>query len=65
MAGPGRYVGDVTEGITRVEDLPKAKVSKRRRNYRHRLCPECGRSAYRLRTVVRLLHDLGDAASLG
>jgi len=60
MAGPGRYVSDVTEGIVRVEDLPKAKVSERSRNYRHRTCRECGRSAYRLRTVVRRLHDLGD-----
>jgi hypothetical protein len=63
MAGPGRYVGDVTEGIIRVEDLPKAKVSKRRRNYRHRRCPACGRSAYRVRTVLRHLHDLGDSIS--
>jgi ribosomal protein S27AE len=60
MAGPGRYVGDVTEGITRVEDLPEPKVSQRRRNYRRRLCPACGRRAYRVRTVTRRLHDLGD-----
>jgi hypothetical protein len=60
MAGPGRYVPDETEGIVRVEDLPEAKVSERSRNYRHRTCPKCGRSAYRLRTVVRRLHDLGD-----
>lgn len=63
IAGPGRYVGDVTEGITRVEDLPKAKVSKRRRSYPRRCCPRCGRSTYRLRTVVRRLHDLGDSIS--
>ena len=63
MAGPGRYVPDQTEGIVRVEDLPKAKVSERSRNYRHRTCPNCGRSAYRLRTVVRRLHDLGDLVS--
>ena len=63
MAGPGRYVPDETEGIVRVEDLPKAKVSERSRNYKHRTCPECGRSAYRLRTVVRRLHDLGDLVS--
>ena len=63
MTGPGRYVSDVTEGIVRVEDLPKARGSERRRNYRHRTCPECGRSAYRLRTVVRRLHDLGDLVS--
>ena len=63
MAGPGRYVSDVTEGIVRVEDLPQAKIIERSRNYRHRTCPECGRSAYRLRTVVRRLHDLGDLVS--
>ena len=63
MAGPGRYVSDVTEGIVRVEDLPKAKVSKRHRSYPRRRCPECGENAYRLRTVVRRLHDLGDSVS--
>ena len=26
MAGPGEYVSDITEGITSVEDLPKAKI---------------------------------------
>jgi len=63
MPGPGEYVPDVTEGITRVEDLPKAKVVKRSRNYRRRPCAKCGRSAYRLRTYVRTLHDLGDPAT--
>jgi len=63
MAAPGKYVSDVTEGITRVEDLPPAKVVKRSRNYRRRPCPNCGRSAYRLRTVTRKLHDLGDPIS--
>ena len=63
MGGPGRYVPDETEGVVRVEDLPKAKVSERSRNYRPRTCPECWRSAYRLRTVVRRLHDLGDPVS--
>jgi predicted RNA-binding Zn-ribbon protein involved in translation (DUF1610 family) len=63
MAGPGKYVPDATEGITRVEDLPLAKVVKRSRNYRRRPCPNCGRSAYRLRTVRRTLHDLGDPIS--
>jgi len=29
MAGPRRYVGDVTEGITRVEDLPKSHYTHR------------------------------------
>src|SRR3989304_1590490 len=63
MGGPGRYISDVTEGIVRVEDLPKARVSERSRNFRHRTCPEGGRSAYPLRTVVRRLHDLGDLVS--
>ena len=63
MAAPGKYVPDVTEGITRVEDLPPAKVVKRSRNYRRRPCLNCGRSAYRLRTVTRKLHDLGDPIS--
>ena len=34
MAGPGEYVADGTEGITRVEDLPKPKVAPRSRNFR-------------------------------
>ena len=63
MAAPGKYVPDVTEGVTRVEDLPPAKVVKRSRNYRHRPCPKCGRNSYRLRTVTRKLHDLGDPIS--
>ena len=62
MPGPGEYVPDVTEGISRVADLPRAKVVKRSRNYPRRRCPKCGRRAYRLRTVVRTLHDLGDPA---
>ena len=60
MSGPGEYVADRTEGITRVEDLPKAKVVRRSRNYARRPCPRCGRSCYRKRTVERTLHDLGD-----
>lgn len=60
MSGPGEYVSDRTEGITRVEGLPKAKVVERSRNYSRRPCPECGRSCYRNRTVERTLHDLGD-----
>ena len=60
MPGPGQYRPDPTEGITRVEDLPRPNVSVRSRNYRRRRCPKCDGSAYRLRTVVRTLHDLGD-----
>ncbi len=60
MSGPGEYVADRTEGITRVEDLPKAKVVPRSRNFLRRPCPECGRSCYRHRTIQRTLHDLGN-----
>lgn len=63
MARPGDYVPDVTEGITRVEDLPKPKVQKFSRNYRHRLCPRCGRSAGRDKVFTRTLHDVGDLAA--
>lgn len=63
MPGPGEYLADVTEGITRVEDLPKAKVIIRSRNYKGCRCPCCGRRAYRLRRAERLLHDLGDLKS--
>jgi len=60
MPGPGEYVADSTEGITRVDDLPKARRVERSRNFSRRPCPECGRRCYRHRTRVRTLHDLGD-----
>jgi transposase len=63
MDGPGQYVADPTEGITRVEDLPPPQILKRSRNYRRRPCPRCGHRAYRLRTSRRTLHDLGDPLS--
>ncbi len=33
MSGPGVYVPDVTEGITRVEDLPQPRIELRSRNF--------------------------------
>lgn len=60
MPAPGRYVPDPTEGITRVVDLPQPLIKRQSRNYRRRLCAKCGESAYRLRTCIRHLHDLGD-----
>lgn len=60
MPGPGQYVPDETEGITRVEDLPKAKKKRRSRNYRRRRCPHCDHSAYRDKVFTRTLHDIGD-----
>ena len=63
MPKPGEYVPDPTEGITRVEDLPKPKLRKQSRTYKRRPCPRCGGNAYRLRCVLRTLHDLGDLVS--
>ena len=56
---PGAYVPDSTEGITRVEDLPKPLLGKRSRIYRRRPCPHCGHSCYRHGLGQRRLHDLG------
>jgi hypothetical protein len=53
VPGPGEYRPDLTEGITRIEDLPKPNVSLRSRNYRRRPCPRCGHSSYRDRTARR------------
>jgi transposase len=63
MCGPGDYRADRTEGITRVEDLPKAKVVQRSRDFRRRPCPQCDRSCYRKRSMERKLHDVGDLVS--
>ena len=63
MPGPGEYQADWTEGITRVEDLPKAKVVRRSRDFSRRRCPKCDRNCYRHRTRERTLHDLGDLVS--
>jgi hypothetical protein len=63
MPGPGEYRPDPTEGITRIEDLPKPKVLRRSRNFKRRPCPRCGHNAYRDRQFERTLHDLGDLLS--
>ena len=60
MPGPGEYRPDPTEGITRIEDLPKPYFRGHSRNYRRRPCPCCGHSAYRDSLGRRTLHDLGD-----
>src|SRR3989304_880858 len=63
MPGPGEYLPDATEGITRVEDLPKPKIVQRSRDHRRQPCPTCGHSSYRDRRAGRVLHDLGDLRS--
>jgi hypothetical protein len=56
---PGEHLPDSTEGITRVEDLPRPLAEQRSRNYRRRPRPHCGRRCYRDTLGHRLLHDLG------
>jgi transposase len=63
MSGPGVYVPDATEGITRVEDLPKPRIERRSRNYPCRRCPSCGHRAGRWGVAARTVHDLGDPRS--
>jgi hypothetical protein len=63
LPGPGEYLPDPTEGITRIEDLPQPRLPKRSRNSRRRPCPRRGHSGYRDRVFRRTLHDLGDLAS--
>src|SRR3954452_23122220 len=60
LFGPGEYVPDVTEGIPRVEDLPKPRIERRSRNYPARRCRRCGRRAGRYAVASRTLHELGD-----
>ncbi len=61
MTGPGEYVPDVTEGITRAEDLPRPRFQRRSRNWPARPCPRCRHRAGRYAVACRTLHDLGDA----
>ena len=61
MSGPGEYVPDITEGITRVEDLPKPRSKRSSRNWPARRCPRCRHRAGRYAVGSRTLHDLGDA----
>jgi hypothetical protein len=63
MPKPGEYLADRTEGVQRVEDLPKPKVVARSRDYPTCACPSCGHGAYRHKRAQRLLHDLGDLRS--
>jgi uncharacterized C2H2 Zn-finger protein len=58
--GPGEYVPDPTEGISRIEDLPQPKIIHIDRNFMHQACPRCGYLAYRDRVYTRHLHDVGD-----
>lgn len=61
MDGPGCYLPDKTEGINSIEDLPKARIERRRRSRLKCPCPKCARPATRRHVYRRALHDLGDA----
>ena len=58
--GPGEYLPDPTEGITRVEDLPPSKLIRIDRNFKRQACPRCGHLSYRDRIYTRRLHDVSD-----
>jgi hypothetical protein len=60
VSGPGQYLPDPTEGITRSEDLPEAKIVRRSRNFNRRPCPRCDKACYRHAVCTRVLHDVGD-----
>jgi hypothetical protein len=60
MSGPGEYLPDPTEGITKPEDLPQPKVVLRSRNYKHYPCPRCHPRCWRNNVVTRILPDVGD-----
>lgn len=60
MDGPGEYVAEISEGITRVEDLPPPRIQRRSRDFPRRRCPFCGARARRCGVGRRVLHDLGD-----
>jgi transposase len=59
-SGPGQYLPDPTEGITKAADLPQAKIVRRSRNFTHRPCPQCGKSCFRQTVYTRVVHDVGD-----
>jgi hypothetical protein len=59
--GPGEYVPDATEGITKIDDLPKPYIQRRTRSFAARCCPRCGQRAGRYALDTRTLHDLGNA----
>jgi hypothetical protein len=61
--GPGQYLPDTTQGITNPEDLPKAKIVCRSRNFKQRPCPYCNKTCFRHAKFTRILHDVGDLIS--
>src|ERR1700716_1211051 len=63
MFGPGEYLPDPTEGITKPEYLPKARIVYKSRTFKRQPCRCCGKRCFRNREVTRVLHDVGDLIS--
>jgi hypothetical protein len=63
MFGPGEYLPDPTEGITKAEYLPKARIVYKSRTFKRQPCRCCGKRCFRNREVTRVLHDVGDLIS--
>ena len=63
MPGPGAYLPDPSEKLTRPDDMPKAMVKQRSRIYKKSPCPHCNRPARRHVIAQRKLRHLGDLAS--
>lgn len=59
MPGPGEDRPDPSEGLNRIEDLPRPKVRVPSRNPRRRPCPRRGHRAYRDGPGRRSLQDSG------
>ena len=59
--GTGEYKPDTA--FTRLEDLPKPKITKENRDAVQRPCPRCQKPASRDRVFTRTLHDIGDLRS--
>ena len=63
MPGPGEYVPDATEGITCVEDLPKPKILRRKRDHRRQPVRVVGTEPIGIVGRICVLHDVGDLVS--
>ena len=63
MPGPGEYLPDPTEKLSRPEDLPKPKVKHRSRIRKKSPCPLCKRPARQHVIAQRKLRHLGDLDS--
>ena len=60
MPGPGIYLPDATEGITRPEDLPAPRVIERSRTTPAAPAPSAAAAPAACGPAGRTLHDLGD-----